>query len=270
VAGVIDIVLFTWVHEPPNELVRNTHPLDTFLEPLRHREFRTFVLFSCMFSASAMLAASFMQIFVLGELGVPRWQVNLIWCMQGVGGVTVARMWGRLADRHGQRPVLLICIIFKPLVCIAFFLATPGNAFVMLLIVLLFDSMLNAGYVLAANGYQMRMAPKRNRSMFVAATMALAGVAGGIGSIVGGLFLKNTQAFHLHLAGRDWNHYHLLFLLSFVMRALCIPLAAAIKEPDSSATAHVVSYLRGLWPMRMLLFPVGLYKRRPSSLRWRT
>ena len=40
--------------------------------------------------------------------------------------------------------------------------------------------MLNAGYFIAMNGYRLKMAPRENRPMFIAATLAFSGIAGGL------------------------------------------------------------------------------------------
>ena len=125
--------------------------------------------------------------------------------------------------------------------------------------------MLNCGRDIAGNGYMLSMAPKKNRAMFVAAITALAGMAGGLSAILAGVFLTHTESFSLTWLGRDWNHYHLIFLASVICRALCIPLAARIREPRSHPPHAVLGYLRGRWPMRIFLYPVGLYRPRRDT-----
>lgn len=264
-AGVTDIILFVWVHEPENQLVGQRGTLDIFLEPLRHKEYRTFIVFQIALMSSMMMAAAYMGIYLLKVLGLPLWQLCTIWSAMPLGAAVVARSWGRIADRFGHRPVILLCVLFKSVVCITFLLVTPRTAFLALIVVLFFDNMLNCGRQIAGNGYMLSMAPKKNRSMFVAATMALSGIAGGLAAILAGVFLTHTQSFSLTWLGRDWNHYHLLFLGSAICRALCIPLAMRIREPSSRPPGAVLSYMRGSWPMRVLLLPVGLYRRRNAG-----
>ncbi len=260
-AGIVDIVLFVWVHEPDNVRDPARPIVDVLLEPLRDRDYRRFVLFGASYSFSAMIAATFMLVYVCDALRVPLWQANIMWGAAAIGGSVVARRFGTLADRHGQRPLLLSVVGLKPAICLVFLLATPRNAFWFIGISFFFDSMLNTGYALASNGYLLRIAPRQNRSMFVAAGSAFAGIAGGIGGIAGGTLLACTETFHWHAFNRDWNHYHIVFAVSFILRALCIPIAAAIREPKSTPHLEFVLNLTGLWPMRILSFPVGLYRR---------
>jgi MFS family permease len=124
-----------------------------------------------------------------------------------------------------------------------------------------FDSMLNAGMDIAVNGFMLKMAPRENRSMFIAATSALSGIAAGLGAILGGTLMEGTATFSLVWLGRAWNHYHLIFLLSFLLRLPAIRLAGAIREPASSRSMIVLGELMALWPMKALTFPIGLYRR---------
>ncbi len=260
VAGVVDIILFTWVREPPNHHTGQRRMFELLTEPLRNRDFRTMVFFHCYFSASTILAASFMQIYALRVLGLPVWQATMIWCMVGFGSVFIARMWGRLADRFGHRPILLMCVAFKPVLALVFLLVTRRTALPLLATCFFFDSMANAGYFIAVNGYKLKMAPRENRSMYIAATMALSGIAAGLASIAGGWLLKSLGGFSLEFAGRTWINYHVIFLASFILRLTCIPLATRIREANSASTATVLLHMRGQWPLRMFLYPVGLYR----------
>ncbi len=259
-AGIVDIVLFLWIDEPPNTQTGLRRPWELFTEPLRHREYRSFLLFNCMFAAATMSAAAFMQIYVLKVLLVPRWQANLMWCAVGLGSFFVARFWGRMADRHGHRPILLICVTMKPVIVMVFLLVSQPWGPLILTIAFFFDSMVNAGYFIAMTGYKLKMAPRENRAMFVAATLAFSGIAGGLAAIGGGWLLRCTGDISWQLAGRTWINYDLLFVISLIARLGCIPMAAAIREPTSSATTTVLTHVLGIWPLRMLMFPLGLIR----------
>jgi len=263
-AGLTDILLFLRVREPENLLTRQTHPLKDLAEPLRHPDYRTLVVFTCLFYACTNLAAVFMLLFILKVLGLSIWKTTLAWSMYGVGTALVAPTWGRIADRYGHRPVLRVCTAFKPIICLVYLIITPATAFLVLTISFFFDGLLNSGNEIAINGYMMKMAPRQNRSMFIAANTALSGIAAGMGGILGGIILRHTQAFSPEFWGRQWNNYHLLFFISFVLRLFCIPLSGTIREPASSSSRAVAGYLMELWPARLLTLPMGLFHR------WRT
>jgi MFS family permease len=264
-AGVTDLLLFLRVPEPENLRTSGPSPWKDLSEPLRHRDYRTLVLFTCLFAATTNLAAVFMQLFVLKVLNLAVWKTTLAWSMYGVGTALVAPTWGRIADRYGHRPILRVCTVFKPLICLVYLLVTPSTAFLVLTISFFFDSMLNSGNEIAVTGYMLKMAPRENRAMFIAANSALSGIAAGLGGILGGVILRYTVNFAPDLLGRQWSNYHLLFLISLVLRLFCIPLAGAVREPTSAPSRVVVGYLMDLWPGRLLALPAGLYRRWRSA-----
>jgi MFS family permease len=260
VAGVADILLFLRVDEPPNSVVQR--PLAGALaEPWRHRHYRRFLVFQCCWTFATNFAAPFLQLYVLKMLGVPVWLTALVWCLAGVGTAMAARMWGRAADRHGQRPILNICTTLKPAIMVAFLFASRDNVLWLLAPVMFFDGALNSGNMVAANGFMLKLAPRHNRGMFVAAITGLAGLCGGLSAILGGLFLGRGEHLAVEAFGRTWNRYHLLFALSFVLRLAVIPLARRVREPASTGSRQVLAEILGPFPMTVLRSPLLVYRR---------
>jgi len=206
-----------------------------------------------------MFGAAFMQIYALKILNLTVWQTTLIWCCTGAGIASVSSRWGRVADSHGHRSILALCMLSKSVVVIVLLLVTPEYAFWVLPIVFFIDSFWNAGILVATNGYMLKIAPQQNRSMFIASLASLAGISGGLGAVAGGLFLKATASYELTLAGREWVNYHVLFLLNIFMRLACIVLAFRIREPRSTTPIQLLYTLRGVRP-RFLAFPIGFYR----------
>jgi hypothetical protein len=97
--------------------------------------------------------------------------------------------------------------------------------------------------------------------MFIAVITGLAGICGGIGAMTGGGFLHVLDKFSFVAAGREWNNYNLLFGLNFFMRLACIWLVFRVKEPRSTSTEKLLNVLLDVWPMNILLFPVGIYRK---------
>jgi len=260
-AGLADVLLFLRVKEPPNMITGDNHPWQDFLAPMQHPIYRRFVVFSCAWTFSTMFAAAFMQLYVLKVLHLAPWKTSLIWCVQGVGMAVASGMWGRLADRYGNRPVLKTCVTLKPMIVIVFSLLTPENVIWLLPLAFLPDGMLNAGNALATNGYMLSIAPRLNRSMFIAAITGLAGVCGGISAMLAGAVLKGLQDWHPVFHGWTFNAYHLVFAVSLVMRLACQPLVRRIEEPGAKGSRQLLGAIMDEWPMWIARFPVGLFRR---------
>lgn len=260
-AGIIDILLFVRVEEPANHTVKDLPVLRTLLAPLRDRQYRLFVIYSCFRAVAMMVAAAFMQLYCLKVLGLPLWQVTIAWCLSGIGNTVTARLWGRMADRHGHKPIMAICDFFKPAIALVFLLITPRTAFWVIPPVFLIDGAWNSGHAIASNGFMMKLAPRRNRSMFIAALMGPAGLFGGLAAMAGGIFLHAVDGFEIQLLNRTWSNYHALFAICFALRIMNAAVVHVLREPASSHPFRVLNDMRGVWPYRFLRFPVGLYRR---------
>lgn len=249
IAGTTDILLFLNVHEPPNTTTMN-HPWDTLREPLRDQNYRKLVRFLCVFAGVTTIAAVFMQIYTLEVLRVPLWLTILVWCTPSLGYVMISPFWGYLIDRFGSRPVMRICVALKPCIAAVFLLVTPAWAALVLAVAMFLDGILNAGNDLATTSYMLKMAPRENRPMFIAMTSGMAGLVGGVAAILAGVMLRQTAGFSLEFAGRNWNHYQLMFLISFLLRLPCVILVGYIREPASASSRVLMQHLLNRWPIR--------------------
>ena len=249
-AGLMDILLFVWVPEPPNPAIPERDFINVLLEPLRHVEYRRFVIFSCVWSAATMFSASFMQLYVLKVLKIGVWQATLIWAACAPGAVLTARAFGEAADKFGQTPVLRVCLAFKPLIVVVFLLLTAESAAWLLPIAFFFDSILNTGTQIASDGYMLKIGPRENRSMFVVAITGLAGICSGLATLAGGAFLLFMSEFSFDAFGRTWNNYHLMFAVNVFMRVACLPLLLRIREPGSASAGQVIDHLKSKMPWR--------------------
>ena len=261
ILGVSDILLFWPVHEPPVTKVTETRIRKVLAEPFRNRDFRSFISFMSFWHFAAMVGAPFISLFLLAEVGMSLSRLLLLWVFCWVGGAICSARIGKLAERFGHRPILILCTMLKSSNMLALILVPndPDVAFPILVPVFILDSILNAGFVVATNGFMLTKSPSGNRTMFIAAGTALAGLVGGITSVVcGGLltwFSLDTVVFGIPISS-----YRMLFLVSILLRLASLLLAVRIRETDSHGTRHVVSQLIGATPLRLIHFPVGLFR----------
>lgn len=252
ICGVADILLFIWVEEPPVEHMEQPSLRNVLLGPFRDRAFRTFIYFSSFWSAAAMIGAPFISLYLLDYIGMDIVRVLLLWTFSWVGGALFSRKLGELADRHGHRPVIILCTAFKSTLMIVL-LALPRDptaAFWILLPVFMLDAVFNAGIALANNGYMLKNSPTDNRPMFIAAGLAYAGMAGGVASTIAGLAIGNFQPVYVDYLGMEFVDYHFLFAVSILFRLLAVWLATFVREAHSHSTSRMtVAILRSIhWP----------------------
>jgi predicted MFS family arabinose efflux permease len=263
VLGIIDICLFYKVEEPAVTRLPAAPLREVLSGPFRHAGFRSFIGFSCFWHFAAMTGAPFISLYLLEYVGLTLQQVLTLWTFSWLGGAVSSRWLGRSADHYGNRPVLVICAAFKSCLMISLLLVPrdPGLAVWLLAPVFMLDNALNTGMAIANNGFLMKHSPAANRTMFIAAGTAVAGLVGGVTSVVCGAWLSYMGDWSLPFIGRPFNGYHVLFLLSVMLRLVAMALVTRIEEPQVRPTLHVVTTLIGVHPWRVLRYPVGLYRR---------
>lgn len=255
IAGIIDILLFIRIREPVHQVVRDRNMFSVLLEPIRHRDYRTLLLFQCVFMSAVAILIAFSWIYALNVLHVSVAQLTLLVCVHVAGTALSSRAWGKLADKHGHRPVLSLCFVLKPALALTFLLATPDTVLWILPPVMVLDGLLNGGLHTAFRGYIMKRSPRENRSMFVAAALGLSGICAGLAAIAAGVLLRHIGDWSIVLLGRKWINYQVIFAISFIMRVGCIFLVRTIREPTSSPPGDL---LRDMLPWRWSRAPADI------------
>jgi len=265
VLGVIDILMFYRVEEPPVVPLPRASFREILSGPFKHPGFRSFISFTCFWHVAAMIGAPFISLYLLEYIGMSLFQLLLLWTSAWVGGAISSRWLGHLAETYGNRPILIICTTLKSINMIALLVVQPGNVwqqFYWMVPVFMIDMTLNTGIAIANNGFLLKNSPAANRTMFIAAGTAVAGLCGGVTSIICGGLLTLTNGASLSIGSYQFNGFHALFLASLLMRLVAVALVRRVKEPDVHGTMRVVTTLIGVGPIRMLLYPVGLYRSR--------
>ena len=192
VFGLLDLLLFLKVDEPPVSPAPEPGLREVFSAPFRDRDFRSFIGFTCFWHFAAMTGAPFISLFLLKHTGLDLFRLMLLWVCSWVGGAFLSGRLGSLVEEVGNRPVLILCTAFKSINMIALVLIprNPDQAFLLLIPVFIIDAILNAGIAIANNGFMLKNSPASNRTMFIAAGTAMAGLIGGITSIAAGAVLS--------------------------------------------------------------------------------
>jgi hypothetical protein len=270
VCGTADILMFLRVHEPAVTPADEPRWRDVFAAPFRDGDFRRFIAFQCYWNFAVMISAPFLSIYLLqkGIMGADR--LLLLWAASWVGGAILSKRLGRLVEKYGNKPVMNLCTTFKSVNIIAMLMipSDPTLAFWMLVVVFMFDALLNAGMAIAQNGFLLKNSPPGNRTMYVAAGTALAGIVGGITSIVTGGACAMAGESTLRIGSLHWGGYDIAFAVSIALRLLGAWLSRYVRESSTSSTAtDVFVELIGVTPIRVLRFPLGLYRSRFGELR---
>jgi MFS family permease len=244
IAGIVDVLLFKWVPEPPHTPLKGTVFWTTLTEPLRHPKFRNFLFFMAYWNFAIFVAAPFFTPFMMKCLNMSALVVQLISVASSIGVVVGSNYWGLLCDVFGFRRILQVLAVGKVLAPACFLLALPDQRWstYLLMLLMFFDGFLNAGAVLAPQGVMLKSTPRRNRTMYIASVNFLSLAIGAtVASVIMGQFIdwvndKGT----LSLGTYQVTGYHWAFLLSTLMRVGAIPLAANVHDERRVSWSEVL------------------------------
>lgn len=262
VFGVADLLIFLRIEEPPVVPAPEPELRKVLTAPLREPDFRSFITFSCFWHFAAMVGAPFISLYLLVHVGMDLAHVMLLWMASWVGGALLSSWLGQLAETYGHRPVLVLSTWLKSSNMLALVLVpqNPQLAFWILIPVFALDAVLNAGHAIASNGFMLRNSPAENRTMYIAAGTALAGMVGGATSVAAGGALAMMSGLSAAWGGMAITGFHVLFAVSIVLRLVAVVLVRHVREANAQPTSLVLTQLIGATPLRMLRFPLGLYR----------
>lgn len=263
IVGVLDLLLFLKVEEPPVNRATQADWKQVLFEPFKHSGFRSFIRYACMWHFAAMIGAPFISLYLLQHIGMSLFQVLMLWSVSAIGGALSAAALGRFAERHGNKPLLTYCTLFKPLNMIVLLLAPrdPNLAFAFLAPAFMLDHALNIGIQIGQEGFLLKQSPSRNRAMFIASGMAMAGLVGCVTSIGCGALLTSLNGWSASIGPWNVNGFHLLFWASGFMRITTVRAVSRIEEP--SAADHRILVIQLL---RRQSIRLTLGRRRKVSL----
>ncbi|MBW4417734.1 MAG: MFS transporter [Myxacorys californica WJT36-NPBG1] len=176
--------------ENSNELsVASQSPV---LAILKDKNFLRFLLYFGVWMFSVNLSAPFFNLYMLDNLALDvRW-VTLYNSLTAGANLVMLIFWGKLADRVGNRFLLLtvgVLVAATPIL----WLGTGTDALSIWLWLPLLHIVAGGTWAaidLCNNNIQLEVAPLRNQSSYFAIAAAIAGVSGALGTTVGGVLAQ--------------------------------------------------------------------------------
>ena len=242
--GLADILCFIWVKDPPMELPKERIPfLKLFVEPFSNRNYVRFILFISVWNFGVNFVGPFFNVYMIEDLKMSYFTITIFTqvCSNFFTVISI-RYWGRIVDKFGNKPVLSICcslvIILPALWCFT----TPEN-YIIIVFITSIGGILWPGIDLTVTNLSIWLAPEKNRSIYVAnysLIVSLVGIA--LAFVCGGAFLEFTKPFLNHLnftfvMGQKFNSFHVLFIMSSLIRLLALLIFLPRIEEENSLTA---------------------------------
>ena len=250
--GTLDILCFRFVDDPPTERQPPAGGLKGMLAgPLKDRDFRRFLVFNFMLTLGIACIGQYIWLYLFDVVGWSNQRAN----MMLIGVPLIVRMfsysiWGRLIDRLGKKPVMMIAGALSVLDSIGWVMVGPDR-FALGYVLVLIAVFAWPGMEVANFNFILNMAGGgrgKDRSGGVAhvainsIAIALGGILSGLlGAVVAKTMVNWTyefQALDIHLT------YHSVLLLAAAgLKAMSLLFVIGLHEPKAVGTRDAMRFM---------------------------
>ena len=252
--GVTSLVCQFFMTDVNPKLVHATHSdsgerssLRAIFSFLEDANFLKFLLYSGLWSFAVNVSAPFFNLYLLDDLSIDVSVVTLYNSIGAGANLLMLVFWGKLADRVGNRPIMLVVGILVALTPLLWLEAgtTPIFLWVWFPLLHIISGGTWAALDLCTNNLLMGVAPLLHQSIYFAIAAAVPGVTGAIGITTGGFLATMT-----HLGGLPG-----VFALSAVLRLAALVPLVFVHEQRSVSLGKFWLLLLPAWWRRVPIEP---------------
>ncbi|WP_445628798.1 MFS transporter [Nostoc sp. DSM 114167] len=192
----------------------------------KNSNFLVFLLYFSFWTLAVNLSSPFFNLYMLDTLDLDVSYVTIYNSLQAGATLLMLILWGKLADKIGNRPIL-ICIGILVGVTPLLWLGIGVNRLDIWLWLPLLHILIGGTWAaidLCSNNIQLSIAPTKNQSIYFAIAAAVAGASGALGTTIGSFLVQFTQSGGL--LG--------LFALSGIFRLVALVPLMFVQEPSRS------------------------------------
>jgi len=247
-AGMIAIYYTLTTPEPP---MLTVHEKMTYSElmakPFQNENFRNLMWFSAIWGFSTGLAAPFFTVYLLIRLGLQIPLAAALAALTQLTSVVFFRFWGSLSDRFSNKSTLQVTVpifMLGTLLWTFSSIAEDYNLIIPLLVLIhVLTGFSAAGVNLGTNNIGLKLCPRGQSSVYLAAKGVVAAITGSIAPILAGSLADLFDLYQLSLS-ITWVGPHgvivvdafrlmgldFIFIVSILLGLLALHRLAYVKE----------------------------------------
>ena len=239
VCGIIAFIFLTRQPEPPYQRMPSYNFMSYVLQPFYVRRFRRLLYFYLFFIFAMGISSSYFPVYLLKTLKWSFSNLALLSIGSAIMTLLTQPLWGRVIDRVGHKPVITITVLGILPLPVIYLIATPQFSWFIWLD-MFFTGIFWAGFNLVIFNMVIYSLPQQGRPAFLAVQAALIGVTNFVAMILGGFLAQQLSNFSIHVLGHSFINYHVLFLLTLILRILSIPLINRLEEPEARTVGVII------------------------------
>ena len=260
ILGMIGVYMLYRTPEPKSYLV-NENIFKLFVRPLKDKNFRGLLMFQSFWSFALNMATPFFSVYMMKKIGLPLSYIIGLGILSQISSIFSIKMWGRYSDRFSNKTIISVCAPIYIFCILAWsFTASPGNqwlAFSLLIGIHILTGVSTAGINLAIGNMGMKLAPKEEAVVYLAARSVTVALVSAMAPIIGGL-LADFFANHQLIWNIEWqgpagvsqipllhlHHWNFLFIIGAMLALLSLRLLKKVKEEGEVERDVVVTEMR--------------------------
>ncbi len=232
--GLINTALFIPQKDVPIKSEKETTPFSRMImDTFKNKGLMMMALFSLVWSLQN-IAGPFYAAYVIRDLKMPYIGLGILSASSGLMMIATSSFWGRMVDKHGCKPILIVAAAAVAPTCIAWgFVDTALKAYLLIVPINLFQGFWMAGIQICTSTIIYKVTPEKGRSVQLAIHSIIAVVATAPIPTLGGYLPK--------LFGTDLR---ITFLLVGIFQLAAAFVAMRIPEADAGKPISVLVDMR--------------------------
>ena len=248
ICGVLDFVLLSRIDDSQTHRPNPHLTIKELLRgPLADCNFRRFLGFTATLTFAIGFIGQFVWLYVFDVVQMSNMQANLMLvAVPLLVQMVTFPLWGRLTDRLGQRPVLIIAGLLVINGASAWIFVTPDHWWLGYTAVLLTTAAwpgVELGNLNLLLGMSRSQGEGRGRSAYIAINSVVVAVAGVASGLFGGLLAEILETWQGSLFGWPLTYHGVLFLVSALLRLVAVGWVCSLTEPGAAGTRAAIRYI---------------------------
>ena len=204
---------------------------------LRDSNFLQYLVYISLWMFAVNLSAPFFNLYMLDTLALDVSWVTFYGGLQAGANLLLIIFWGRLADKIGNRPILIfvgILVAATPILWLGVSGSSNYDLFLWLPLLHVLAGGTWAAIDLCSNNLQLGIAPLRNQARYFAYTAAVAGASGALGATIGGFMAGNAS----------YGGLPALFAISGICRLIALVPLLFVQEAHRKSLTETFQKIR--------------------------
>ncbi len=224
------------VGERPRPILR------TLQLPIRDGSFRRLLVFLVLWSTATGLAGPFFAAHMIKNLKMSFSMIAVYSILAGAVSLSTQPIWGRIIDRLGNRPVLIVNLLGVFGLPLLWLFSSPTRLYPIWTDAIM-TGLFWPGFTLASFNLVLGTAPEESRTAYLGVQSLAVGLATFFAGILGGWIAQILEGIHVPVAGLTLVNFHVLFAASSLLRIALLPFALSIREERSGSVRALLGLL---------------------------